>query len=162
MLKYTDYDVVFQEIPDEVTLAVNLSCCPNRCVGCHSPQLQSNIGEPLDESVLEGLMTRYEGLITCICFMGGDGDTNELERLARWIASRNSVCVGWYSGHDLLPQDFDVSSLNYIKLGSYHSEFGSLRHRTTNQRLYKVTAGGKLEDITARFWSDATPQDVSR
>ncbi len=27
MLKYTDYDVVFQEIPDEVTLAVNIAGC---------------------------------------------------------------------------------------------------------------------------------------
>ena len=47
MLKYYNYDIVFQEIPDEVTLAVNLTNCPHRCIGCHSPHLRHNIGEPL-------------------------------------------------------------------------------------------------------------------
>ena len=30
MLKYVDTDIVFQEFPDEVTLAINLSNCPCR------------------------------------------------------------------------------------------------------------------------------------
>ena len=29
MLKYANYDIVFQEVPDEVTLAINISNCPN-------------------------------------------------------------------------------------------------------------------------------------
>ena len=36
MLKYANFDIVFQEVPDEVTLAINISNCPNQCVGCHS------------------------------------------------------------------------------------------------------------------------------
>ena len=36
MLKYVNTGIVFQEIPDEVTLAVNISGCPCRCHGCHS------------------------------------------------------------------------------------------------------------------------------
>ncbi len=35
MLKYVNYDIVFQEFPDEVTLAINLSSCPNGSPGCH-------------------------------------------------------------------------------------------------------------------------------
>jgi len=58
MLRYTDYDIVFREIPDETTLAVNLAGCPNRCPGCHSPQLQEPIGEPLTEEVVERLLAR--------------------------------------------------------------------------------------------------------
>lgn len=37
MLKYAGYDIVFQEIPDEVTLALNLSGCPNGCPGATVP-----------------------------------------------------------------------------------------------------------------------------
>ena len=47
MLKYVNYDIVFQEFPDEVTLAINLSLCPNGCPGCHSAYLKDDIGEEL-------------------------------------------------------------------------------------------------------------------
>ena len=45
MLRLASFDVVFQEIPGEVTLALNLSGCPNRCAGCHSPHLWEEVGE---------------------------------------------------------------------------------------------------------------------
>ena len=44
MLKYVNTDIVFQEIPDEVTLAVNISNCPCRCPGCHSEYLWEDVG----------------------------------------------------------------------------------------------------------------------
>ena len=77
MLRYTDYDIVFREIPDETTLAVNLAGCPNRCPGCHSPQLQEPIGEPLTEEVVERLLVRYGAAVTCFCLMGGDAEPHE-------------------------------------------------------------------------------------
>jgi len=82
MLRYTDYDIVFREIPDETTLAVNLAGCPNRCPGCHSPQLQEPIGEPLTEEVVERLLVRYGAAVTCFCLMGGDAEPHEAARLA--------------------------------------------------------------------------------
>ena len=39
MLKYVDTKVVFAEVPDEVTLAINISNCPCHCDGCHSEYL---------------------------------------------------------------------------------------------------------------------------
>lgn len=39
MLKYVDTAIVFSEIPDEVTLAINISGCPNKCKNCHSQYL---------------------------------------------------------------------------------------------------------------------------
>ena len=59
MLKCCSYDVVCQEIPDEITLAVNISGCPNRCPGCHSPWLWEDEGEALTEELLSALMDRY-------------------------------------------------------------------------------------------------------
>ncbi len=54
MLKFYNYDVVCQEIPDEVTLAVNITGCPNRCEGCHSPWLWEDGGEVLCDAVETG------------------------------------------------------------------------------------------------------------
>lgn len=93
MLRYTDYDIVFREIPDETTLAVNLSGCPNRCPGCHSPQLQEPIGEPLTEAVVERLLARYGATVTCLCLMGGDGDPHEAARLALFARRLRPRCA---------------------------------------------------------------------
>lgn len=59
MLRFHNYDIVFQEIPYEVTLAINISGCPNRCKGCHSPHLWNDIGKVLDESSIAVLMEKY-------------------------------------------------------------------------------------------------------
>ena len=56
MIKYKDYYVVFEEIPDKITLAVNITNCQNRCIGCHSPELRENIGKELTTD--EGLFLR--------------------------------------------------------------------------------------------------------
>ena len=74
MLNFVNTGVVFQEIPDEVTLSINLSNCPCRCPGCHSQYLWQNIGEPLTPMVLEGFIKEYGSDITCVCFMGGDAE----------------------------------------------------------------------------------------
>lgn len=152
MLRYVDYDIVFQEIPDEVTLAVNLSNCPNRCKGCHSPHLLEDIGEPLTEECLAGWLRKYGRAITCVCLMGGDASPGEVQRLARFL-SRQSVApvkVGWYSGRPELPPGFCADYFHYVKLGPYIEALGGLKSAETNQRLYRI-AGGKLEDITYRF-----------
>ena len=56
MLKYANYDIVFQEVPDEVTLAINISNCPNQCVGCHSKYLWRDEGYALDKDALDKLI----------------------------------------------------------------------------------------------------------
>ena len=139
MLKCYSYDIVCQEIPDEISLAVNISCCPNRCQGCHSPWLWSDEGEPMTEDFLSSLIGRYSSAITCFCFMGGDADPMEVERLALWIKSRwKHIKTAWYSGKAELPKGFDLKALDYLKLGPYIEALGGLKSPTTNQVFYKV------------------------
>ncbi len=154
MLKYVDYDVVFQEIPDEVTLAINLSNCPNHCVGCHSPQLMRNIGKDLTEVELLGLLGVYGKNITCVCFMGGDADPMAVADMAAVVHAYGAhrLKVGWYSGKNCLPKDMPLERFDYIKLGPYVPSKGCLKERTTNQRLYKIGKDLSKEDITYRFW----------
>ena len=149
MLKYTDYDIVFQEIPDETTLAVNLSMCPNRCPGCHSPQLWDDIGEVFDEQALDSLIVRYGSAVTCISLMGGDNDPAAVDRMAQYIQSKGYKSA-WYSGRPELPGDFTAEHFNYVKTGPYIVALGGLDHATTNQRLYRIE-NNRLTDITARM-----------
>lgn len=160
MLKYIDTKIVFQEIPDEVTLAVNISNCPCHCKGCHSSYLAEDIGTPLDEDSLVELLLNNKG-ITCIAFMGGDSDPEYINWLASIMRDMNDsepgnwadVKIAWYSGRQELSEDINLEYFDYIKLGPYMEEFGPLNSRTTNQRMYKVH-DCELEDITSKFWKE--------
>ena len=84
MLKYVNYDIVFQELPNETTLAINISNCPCRCKGCHSSYLAEDIGKPLIFREIEKLIKENEG-ITAICFMGGDSEPKLINHYAKLI-----------------------------------------------------------------------------
>lgn len=156
MVRYHNFDVVFAEIPGEVTLALNITACPNRCPGCHSPHLQADTGRTLDEKELAALLDRYGNSVTCVCFMGGDAAPHQIARLAARVRqTRPALRVGWYSGRDALPEGVMSASFDYIKLGGWVEALGPLTSPTTNQRLYRVDPSGALEDITARFRREA-------
>ena len=151
MLKCYSYDIVCQEIPDEITLAVNISCCPNRCPGCHSPWLWEDNGRDMTEELLSSLIDRYASAITCFCFMGGDAEPMEIMRLSKWIrSSYPHIRTGWYSGKETLPEGFDITALDYLKLGPYIAELGGLKSPTTNQILYRISKEGIPERIHIR------------
>jgi len=142
-LKFVSYDIVFQEVPGEVTLAVNISNCPNRCKGCHSPHLMEDTGEILDESVLEVLLEKYGNAVTCVCFMGGDAAPHEVERLSAFVRkiTSNRIKTAWYSGREQLPEGCALQHFDYIKLGPYIEQLGGLNCETTNQRFYRKVNG---------------------
>lgn len=153
MLKYVNTGIVFQEIPDEVTLSINLSNCPCHCPGCHSQYLWENIGQPLTPLALEGFMKTYGDDITCVCFMGGDSDPAYVNMLAKYMHREYpELKVAWYSGRNSVPACVRKRDFDYIKLGPYIKHLGCLKDRTTNQRLYKRASGDDFQDITSRFW----------
>lgn len=157
-MKYTETKVTFSEIPDEITLCINISNCPCHCKGCHSPYLAEDIGEELTCKKLEELIQANTG-ITCIAFMGGDNDPANICLLARCIKSfYQNIKVAWYSGKQELPKHFLLEEFDYIKLGPYIEELGPLNSKTTNQKFYEVNRISKLpsqfslKDITYKFW----------
>lgn|SRR5574344_449693 len=153
MLKYVNTGVVFQEIPDETTLSINISGCPNHCPGCHSKYLWQDIGNVLDKKAIDDMVKTFGNDVTCLCLMGGDNDMNEVQHLADYIHKEYpSYKVGWYSGKIRIPKEVDREKFDYIKVGPYIAHLGPLNKRTTNQRLYKKLVDGTFEDITSRFW----------
>lgn len=169
MLKYANTQLGFREFPDEVTLLINISGCPNKCKGCHSSYLLDDIGEILDEKALDNLIEEYSG-VTCIGFMGGDKDHLTLSRLFKYVKQKYKLNVGWYSGKeykvevvDDLYNIYNIPNQHYIdflKIGPYKKEYGPLDSKTTNQMYFKNTGLSSNpsvmigENETNKFWKN--------
>ena len=164
MLKYLNTQVTFSEVPDEITLCINITGCKVGCKNCHSPYLAEDIGKPLiykdthnnrtviNCNPLSKLIEANKG-ITCVCLMGGDSNPEYINILGKTIKC-HKLKSAWYSGRQELSNSIDLSNFDYIKLGPYKEEFGPLNSKTTNQRFYKVNEK-KLINITNLFWKSS-------
>jgi anaerobic ribonucleoside-triphosphate reductase activating protein len=152
MIKYKPdtVQVVFEEIPDYVTLAIEITNCPGHCVGCHSPWLREDIGDELTAEKLRELIDNNKG-INCVCFMGEGKDPDALKALATDIHDKYpSIKTALYSGRDEIEDDY-YKYFNFVKLGPYIELFGPLNSESTNQALYEIV-DGERNDITYKFW----------
>ena len=147
MIKFVNYDIVFREIPNLVSLALNISNCQNNCKGCHSKYLQQDIGTILTEEIIDELLEINKG-INCIIFMGEGNDREELLKIANYIKNKN-IYVAIYSGSNKVPLSY-FKIFDYIKIGPYIKEKGPLDNINTNQKLYKIE-NRKVLDITYMF-----------
>lgn len=152
-MKYVNESVVFQEIPNEVTLAINISNCPCHCPGCHSKYLWGDIGDELTHEMLDKMLSKYVNAITCVSFMGGDASVQDLNDLAMYMKNIHPhLKVAWYSGKTILSRDLNLDVFDFVKIGPYIEHLGPLNSRTTNQRLYKKDKNNEWQDITHLFW----------
>lgn len=153
MIKYVDTLVSFSEVPDEITLCINISNCPCYCKNCHSSYLANDIGKELNSHSLKNLIDNNKG-ITCVSFMGGDSNPSDIDALAQWIKIYYPIKVAWYSGRQELNKNIQLENFDYLKLGPYIEELGPLNSKTTNQRFYKVVKKNlvyTLDNITYKF-----------
>jgi anaerobic ribonucleoside-triphosphate reductase activating protein len=157
MVKYYNSMVVFEEIPNEITLAINITNCPCKCKGCHSKFLWEDIGTELTHEELNKLISKNDG-ITCVCFMGGDANPKYINELAEHVIMTTSdkIKTAWYSGKDEISNEINLNNFDYIKIGHYDDYFGGLNKKTTNQVLYKIYFDKDdkpmLDNITSMFW----------
>jgi anaerobic ribonucleoside-triphosphate reductase activating protein len=117
--------------------------------------LQEAVGEELTEELLDGLLDRYGSGISCVAFMGGDNDPENINNLCfRVLNSPHfpGLKTAWYSGRSELSPKVKVQNLNFLKLGGYDFRKGAINSPTTNQRFYRVEPDGSLTDQTAVFW----------
>ncbi len=148
-----NYDIVCQEVPGEVSLAINITNCPCHCPGCHSAYLAEDTGEPLSTDALDQLIKQKADGVTCVLLMGGDASPADVNALARHIKEHHpTLKTAWYSGRTIIAGEINLKNFNFIKVGPYINHLGPLNKRTTNQRLYRITKEGTPEDITHLFW----------
>jgi len=159
-VKYDDTLVTCSEVPDELSLCINITGCPIHCPHCHSKWLWGDGGTELTNEELDKLIKKNDG-ITCVCFMGGDQDPKYVEQLAKHVKDKHKpLKVGWYSGANNFYEDVDYYQFNFVKIGPYIEAYGGLNNEETNQRFYEIsetspiTLGGNVKgyDRTYKFW----------
>ena len=143
-LRYANTQVVFTEVPNEISLAINITGCTIHCKGCHSQWLWGNKGKELTKDALTNLIERNKG-ITTVLFMGGDNFIKELVECARDIKYHYpNLKVAWYSGRRNLDDSINSrikeleTYLDYVKIGPYIKKLGGLDSPSTNQKFYKI------------------------
>lgn len=151
MLKYTETQITFAEIPNEINLCFSISNCAGLCRECHSPELRENIGKSLAANIITEI-NKARG-ITCLVFLGeGRKDANTTEEwreLIAWVRELfPNLKFALYSGRSMVEKEL-WKVFDYIKIGPYIPELGPLSNPNTNQRLYITET---KEDITYKFW----------
>lgn len=139
-LKYASYAIVMQEVPDEISMAFNISGCENKCEGCHSKYLWNYTGNLLSEDI-KGVIDKYKTLISCVCFMGGEQNIDELYKLCKFVKQTYGFKICIYSGVssiDKFSQFINDGVLDYIKIGKYQPECGGLNNPKTNQKMFSI------------------------
>ena len=148
MIKYVPSltDVVLEEIPHRVSLAVEISNCRGNCIGCHSPFLKKDLGDELTAEAVEKLLKTNFG-VNCFLFLGEGNDPEALKAIAYYLRSSHpELELALYSGRESVEDElFEI--FDFVKVGPYIKEFGPLNEKPTNQRLYYHRA-----DITSSFW----------
>lgn len=136
-MNYTQIDITFQEVPNEVSLTISIPGCSLRCEGCHSSFLwNKNSGNKLTEEFFKEKIVQYQSLITCVCFLGGEWEENDLVNLLK-IAKKYSLKTCLYTGEYEASENLK-KHLTYLKIGPWDIRRGGLDSRFTNQKFINV------------------------
>lgn len=170
-LKYYDIATTFSEVPDEITLAVNISDCPGGCSECSEPWLREYVGTLLTNEEIDKLISENED-ITCFALMGGDSNHEDCLRVIKYIHENyKDIKVCMYSGREY----FDLSIANevdYYKIGrwimpkgevsKWHlTNNGVIKFPWSNQLMFK-RIDNHLINITYMFRTEIYDTDAQR
>lgn len=152
-LKYVSCAIVMAEVPDEISLAFNISGCEHKCKECHSKYLWKYTGSYLSTDIKQKI-DEYKNLISCVCFMGGEQNIEELYNLCKFVKQNYNIKTCIYSGAssiDTFTRLIDDDVLDYIKIGEYKPEYGGLDNPKTNQKMFQVLPQKELLNINNKF-----------
>lgn len=147
-MKYHSYNIVLQEVPNEISLCLSITGCKLNCDGCHSPYLWKEHGEVLTIKVFKNLLNKYTGLISCVLFMGGEWHENELVNFLI-ISNTMGLKTCLYTGLDRV-NDVLLNNLDYIKYGRWDKNLGGLESNDTNQIFLDLKNKKKLNNLFIR------------
>ena len=143
---YHSFQIVFQEVPGEISLCFSICGCALRCDGCHSPFLwKEGNGRLLTEEHYNSILDRYNSYATCVLFMGGEWHEQELLEKLR-IAKQKGFKTCLYTGEEKVSSEIK-SELTWLKTGKWVKELGGLESNTTNQKFIEITSNNILNHL---------------
>jgi anaerobic ribonucleoside-triphosphate reductase activating protein len=145
LLKYATSSVTYTEVPDELSLTYAITGCKGNCEGCHSAHLRENTGKDLLPDLKKDIL-KYKGLITTVCFLGGDDNINGLKRAINEV-KKLGLKTALYTRRQ---QTLFENEVDFLKTGPYIEKYGGLNKPNTNQRMFKIIDDNKV-DITHKF-----------
>lgn len=152
MLKYHTIDTSCRVIPSEVSLIFNITGCTIKCPGCCERTLWKDKGTPLTFKEVRAILNDYSCAVSCVCFMGGEHEPDEINTLARFVKHNYpSLRTAWYSGLNKIPEEIEYCNFDYLKTGPYEASKGALGTPGTNQRVFMVGEDCSLTDITDKY-----------
>lgn len=141
-----NFQIVFQEVPGEISLCFSISGCSIHCEGCHSPFLwKEGNGKLFTDEHYNTLLNRYKKYATCVLFMGGEWHQQEL--IDKLKAARNigfKTCL--YTGEEKVPEEIK-SNLTWLKTGKWIQDLGGLESLKTNQKFIEIASNNILNHL---------------
>lgn len=138
--------IVFQEVPNEVSILFQVTGCQVHCKGCHSQDLwNKKNGTNLSNDYFEERILKYKGLVTCVLFFGGEWFEDELIEKFK-IAKSYGLKTCLYSGENIVSKDI-LKELDFVKFGPWMNERGGLNSTTTNQVFLDAKTGESLNHL---------------
>lgn len=136
-MKVLSEQIVFQEVPNEISLSFLIAWCPLKCEGCHSKEWNNwNQWFFLTEEEFNWKIEKYKWMITCVLFLWWEWHNEELIKylkIARWNWLKTCLYT-W-----LLNVKKDLKEhLSYLKTWPWIKSLWWLDSKNTNQKLINV------------------------
>lgn len=126
--------VLFQEVPDHISLGFTVYGCPFRCEGCHSQDTWNRkAGVPLCDDTYQEYLNSYQSFINCVVFFGGEWHQKQLISKLK-LAQQLKLKTCLYTGALKVSQNI-LNHLNFLKTGPWIKQLGGLDSPFTNQRF---------------------------
>lgn len=145
-MKSISEQIVFQEVPDEVSLSFLISWCPLKCEWCYSKEWYDVDWEELTVELLREKLNKYWELITCVLFLWWEWQEKKLLELLDEVKSfwLKTCLYTWR----LFVKEEMMTRLDYIKTWPWISSLWWLNSKTTNQKFINVVT---WENMNYRF-----------
>lgn len=128
-------NVVFQEVPNEISLSFSIAGCKNNCKNCSWKNCDIK-AKKLTDSLYKSFLHKYKGYISCILFLGGEWNSEDLInklKLAKEYGFKTCLYTGLYDVDNKIKENLD-----YLKVGPYIEELGGLNSLKTNQKFFDL------------------------